>query len=40
VIRRIVVRIGTAGSFFGGFRTPARVPVAASRMAGIRNPAQ
>src|SRR5438552_3859786 len=27
-----------AGSFFGGFRTPARVPVAASRTAGIRNP--
>jgi hypothetical protein len=30
----------TAGSFFGGFRTPARVPAATSRRAGIRNPAQ
>jgi hypothetical protein len=28
----------TAGSFFGGFRTPARVLVAASQAAGIRNP--
>ena len=30
----------TAGSFFGGFRTLARMPAATSRIAGIRNPAQ
>jgi hypothetical protein len=29
-----------AGSFLGGFRTPAQMRVAQSHMAGIRNPAQ
>jgi hypothetical protein len=30
----------TAGSFLGGFRTPAQMRAAVSLMAGIRNPAQ
>jgi hypothetical protein len=29
-----------AGSFFGGFRTPASIPVNRSRRAGIRNPSR